>query len=118
VNQLYLTKDTIDEKDSMLLRLIPPNKEDGIGLLELLNKAKRKTLRHLRIGSQHTLESRLSKLQTLGLIGKDERGHVGRGHKAGYYLTDKGKLLLEHRRLQPEEVSFEAPEIALLKSLS
>jgi DNA-binding PadR family transcriptional regulator len=118
VNQLYFTKDTIDEKDSMLLRLIPATKEDGIGLLELLNKTKRKTLRHLRIGSQHTLESRLSKLQALGLIGKDEGRHVGRGHKSGYHLTVNGKLLLEHRRLQPEEVSFEAPEIVLLKSLS
>jgi hypothetical protein len=109
--------DRIDAKDSAVLTLIQSRTEGGIGLLELLEKCRRGTLGKARIGSQHTLESRLQKLEARGLVGKAEGRHVGRGHKSGYFLTFQGKRFLEGQGLSSPSISFESPELEFSKLL-
>jgi hypothetical protein len=114
---LHVEKNKIDEKNWMILSFIAAGMEGGIGFLELLNRCKRGTSRRVRIGSQHTLKRRLDMLEELGLIGKAEARHVGRGHKTGYYLTIQGKRLFEGPRSGIPSINYESPELEFLKPL-
>jgi len=113
----YVAEQKIDDKDLMVLGFISSNTESQVGFNDLLEKCKRGTLGKVRIGSQHTLESRLRKLEARGLIGKGEERHVGRGHKAGYYLTPQGRRLLEDQRSPNPDINFESLELGFLKLL-
>jgi hypothetical protein len=104
-----------EKKDWMLLGFILSN--PGCGFREILIDCRRVGSRELRIGSQHTLEDRLAKLEARGLIGKAQGRPVGRGHKSGYFVTLQGKRLLQSKGLVSPSINFESPELEFLKLL-
>jgi hypothetical protein len=101
----------------MVLGFIRSNTDAPIGFLELFDRCKRVASGKMRIGSSHTLTKRLEWLEERGLIGKTEGGHVGRGHKTGYYLTLQGKRLLEGQSSAIPSINYESPELEFLKQL-